>query len=373
MSPQASGNGNQLHVAYIGVHDLDYPRNRRVRSYLESEMGARVTVVSLERRSGLVRAARILLRASRTITNDVDVVVLSEFALEHILATKLLAKQKKALLVVDWFVGLHETRIEDPGNPSFGMKAAAYRLLDRAGVRLANLTITDTVVRARELTRRYKPARPVLSLPVGAPSWARPDGATQSHIGPLKVLYYGNYVPLHGVETILDAFASDSLRGQAQLTMIGDGHRRPDAESAVASHGLSESVRFLNSVPESQLLELIHAHDVVLGIFGTSSKAATVIANKVWQGLASGRTVVTRSSDALSEIATIVGPALVQVPPGDSESLAKSLRSLADEAGSHPSSTRIASALENYVAESFATFGATIRELTSAARPDATR
>ncbi|MET8272471.1 hypothetical protein [Streptomyces sp. NPDC005096] len=72
----------------------------------------------------------------------------------------------------------------------------------------------------------------------------------------------------------------------------------------------------------------IHASDVVLGVTGPSLKAASVIANKVWQGLAFGRVVITSEDlPALAEIEQIVGQALVQVPlqPSPEENLEQAI------------------------------------------------
>ncbi|WP_327432510.1 hypothetical protein [Streptomyces sp. NBC_01236] len=71
----------------------------------------------------------------------------------------------------------------------------------------------------------------------------------------------------------------------------------------------------------------IHASDVVPGVTGPSPKAASVIANKVWQGLAFGRFVITREGPALAEIAQIVEQALVQAPlqPSPEENLEQAI------------------------------------------------
>ena len=66
----------------------------------------------------------------------------------------------------------------------------------------------------------------------------------------------------------------------------------------------------------------------MLGVFGTSAKAGSVIANKVWQGLACGRVVVTRRSAALDEIAGLVGGQLVTVEPGSSAAIETALGSI---------------------------------------------
>ncbi len=50
-----------------------------------------------------------------------------------------------------------------------------------------------------------------------------------------------------------------------------------------------------------QLPDRIHQADVLLGVLGTTPKAGRVIFNKVFQSLARGRVVVTRSAGAYPE------------------------------------------------------------------------
>lgn len=356
----SSGNpGRQMKVVYLGVESLDYPRNSRIRDYLEHELGAQVSVVRVDKNPGALRKAWVLLRdGHKAIGSGADVVVLAEFQNKYALVAKYLAWRARARLVTDWFVGLHETRVGDwKLHGPRSIRALILDLIDRTAARIADLVITDTDARAQDLSVRYRiPASSILTLPVGAPSWAVPSAdvvAVRSE-GPLKVLYYGGYLPLHGVDYILDALRITEGIDNVEVTLLGAGELRRGIEERVARERLS-AVSFVEPVPETALADLIADADVVLGVFGRSRKAQTVIANKVWQGLASGRTVVTRSSPALEEIAAIVGDLLVTVDPGDPGALAAYL----DDAVRHRPRRRddTAAALEAYVSQRFMTFG----------------
>jgi len=105
--------------------------------------------------------------------------------------------------------------------------------------------------------------------------------------------------------------------------MIGNGQDQAAAKRAAAAN---TSVRWLDWVPAAELPALVAAHDVCLGIFGTSDKALRVVPNKVFQGAAAGCAIIT--SDTAPQ-RRVLGDAAVLVPPGDPAALADALLRLA--------------------------------------------
>lgn len=350
-----------MSVLYLGVHDVQYPRNRAIRSYLEEELSAVVNVVTVERRgSNAQKLKRLLATAARK--ERYDLVVLSEFAIELALPAKLVAIRFRAPLIVDWFVGLHETRVGDHGRPDKGLKPRIYRILDALAVRLSSFAITDTEVRANAISKLTAANRRVLSLPVGAPDWAKAPNDDSAHEGRTRVLYYGNYVPLHGVETIVEAaqILNGRYKDRFQFTLLGNGNQRESVERRVGEHGLCDMFTFLNGVPEQELAEIIARHDVVLGVFGGSEKAASVIANKVWQGLYKGKPVITRRSPALREISSVSEGLLFQIAPRDGEALATALDTVRAST-IMPLRMSVVDGLDRYVQSRYRAFGEAIR------------
>jgi hypothetical protein len=116
---------------------------------------------------------------------------------------------------------------------------------------------------------------------------------------------------------------------------------------------IGDTVRFLDPVPEDKLGAIIHDHDVVFGVFGSSVKARTVIANKVWQGLACGRVVITMSSPALDELVPLVPPDLLkQIVDVEPDSVARAITEVA--ARSAPKVAHdVAKRLEQYVEHAY--------------------
>ena len=314
-----------LRVLQYGVHDTGYPRNVRVRAHLERQLGASVVVAPRSRAAGRLRRAiddvRSLVRGAR----QADVVLLSEFRLSHAPLAWLVARLQGAALVVDGFVGQYETAVDDwrrvsPASPA----ALRFRVLDAAAVRCADLYLIDTEPRAAEIVRRHGPSEAVVPLAVGAPAWATWQPPAPPHDA-LRVLYYGGYIPLHGVDLVVDALTLIGARRRVEVVLVGDGPARRAVEARVRRAGLGDRCTFVDAVPEGELLAHIARADVVLGVFGSSAKARGVVANKVWQGLACGRTVVTQRSSALDDVRCAAGGLLVQTEPASASSIADAL------------------------------------------------
>ncbi len=70
---------------------------------------------------------------------------------------------------------------------------------------------------------------------------------------PLKILFVGRMVPYKAADLVIEATADLLRRGEVELTLIGDGPHRKYLEHLASELSLGDSVRFLNSVPHTEL------------------------------------------------------------------------------------------------------------------------
>jgi glycosyltransferase involved in cell wall biosynthesis len=101
------------------------------------------------------------------------------------------------------------------------------------------------------------------------------------------------------------------------------GPERAAARAYAAARRIS--IAWRDPVPLGSLPDEIAAADVVLGVFGSSRKAAMVVPNKVWQAAAMGAPVVTRDGPAIREVLR-PGHDCVVCPPADPGALAQAVR-----------------------------------------------
>lgn len=318
-----------MNVLYFAVHDRSYPRNSSVRDALTAA-GHKVQVVEIGQGSVVRKWVALLFRGLRA-PGKFDLIIVSEFTQHFATAGWVIARIRRAQLALDFFVGLYETRVEDHGSTrARSIKGHALWLLDWLALRLADFRFTDTAPRARTIERRFR-TRDVLPVAVGAPEWATMQPWTPSER--LRLLYYGNYIPLHGLPLVVQALGELSYPERFAVTFVGGTEaQRADMKEQLDRLSPKLQVDVLPPCREDELAALIANCDVVIGVFGTSRKAAEVVANKVWQGLLCGRIVVTRASVALEGISEVVGDCLVQVDPGEARNLAAAFNALQEAA-----------------------------------------
>lgn len=245
-----------------------------------------------------------------------------------------LAKLRRERLVLDAFLPLGETIVEDRGMLSpRGVPALLLHAFEWLSYRVADVVLADTDAHAEYIAARFAlPRHRVLRVLVGCePGIFHAAGRPRQQGDSPVVLFYGQFIPLHGMLTVFEAARLSAGTG-LRWKIIGTGQ-----EAALFAEKLRQApvpaLEWVNWVDYDKLRDEIHAADVCLGIFGTSGKAGRVIPNKVFQVIAAGKRLVTRDSAAIRELLPTPGPAFRLVPPGDPAALLDAILQIVGEAG----------------------------------------
>ncbi len=207
----------------------------------------------------------------------------------------------------------------------------------------ADCLLADTLCHAEFFHQRMGvPLERIKLLYIGTDESVFKPGSTPEHdaTGPLRVLYHGCYVPLHGTQYIVEA-ARLTQHLPIEWHFLGWGKHKQATEAL--AKGIN-SVKFLNKVPYVEVPRVIESADVVLGVFGTTEKAERVIANKVFEALACGRPVINEYGRGFPSAAQN-SPALIFVPPGNAQALADAVTELLQRRAELPRLNKIARAL----------------------------
>ena len=216
-------------------------------------------------------------------------------------------------------VSLADTLVSDRARFQPGsLPARALSLVDRRALRAADVVVADTEQHARFFAELADLERVEVCF-VGAEERVFRPGPPGAFT---HALFVGKLIPLHGLETILEAAR---LAPELPFRVVGTGQldgllerRAPRTSSGCRGSSTSSSAGEL------------HAAGAALGIFGGSEKAARVIPNKAFQALACATPLVTADTPAAREL-LVDGESALLVPPGDAQALADALRRLASD------------------------------------------
>lgn len=198
---------------------------------------------------------------------------------------------------------------------------AAKRCLQREAKQLqsVDMVLLDTEPQRQMFMQRFAlPASRTACVYVGAEQPLFSPAPTAQAKTSIEVLFYGSFIALHGVHTVIEAAKITAANQRIQWVLLGEGPARAQAELQAAA---CPNVRFEASVPYTQLSLRIAQADIVLGVFSASEKASHVMPNKVFQALACGRPVITRASAAYPSALT-PAQGLWQIAPDSPQALA---------------------------------------------------
>jgi glycosyltransferase involved in cell wall biosynthesis len=208
-------------------------------------------------------------------------------------------------IIFDEFVNHHDWIVDEHNKfgPFSGFVSFLLNAYMRWVVRRCDYVLTDTESHA-ELNRRLYRVSPdkVRAVPVGADEEIfKPLAASSGKNKDLEVIFYGNMLPLHGLDVILESIKR--VNSQAiHFTIIG-GRGKPKMINTITSfikdNQLAGKVTYHTWIDTEKLPGYVARADVCLGgPFGGTSQAGRVITGKTYQFLAMGKPVVVGENEA---------------------------------------------------------------------------
>ncbi len=260
----------------------------------------------------------------RSLLRNCDTVFVPYPAYLDVLALWVSGYSREKLVIVDAFLELHSTVVEDRKLiPSRSLRARLLKSFQKFTLGKADLVLIDTSEQAALMSKQLSgTGTHVAAVPVGIDESIWTEIPCPDVTDRLSVLFWGTFIPLHGVEHIVAAARILESRGvDVDFQLIGDGQEAQKI-SSMLSESMLRSLRWERRLVDTATLReaVTNAH-IVLGIFGESAKSASVIPYKVHQSLASGRPTITREGPAMASLGS-ERQGLILCPPGDPIALA---------------------------------------------------
>lgn len=330
-----------MRVLYFGTYDKNYSRNRIMIEGLRlagaevieghvplwQSTGDKVSAASgIHGLSALfgraVRSYTALLRAYRPLHRRYDVMMLGYTGQFDVFLARLLTGLARRPLVLDVFMSVYLIASER----GLARKNLLY-WIENSACRLPDMLVIDTAEYAEWFEQTYGITRTRFHLvPTGADDRVFKPAPPRHPDGKFHVIYYGSFIPLHGVEHIIQAAALLRDRLDVHFELIGQGPERAKAQ-ALATDLRLDRVAFTDWIAERDLPAYLAHADVLLGVFGATEQSKRTIQNKIYQGLAMARPVITGDSPTVRAALTH-GQHVYLVERGNPKALADAILTL---------------------------------------------
>jgi glycosyltransferase involved in cell wall biosynthesis len=335
-----------MRVCYFGTYRAGYARNEIVQEALRRN-GVEIVPCQVSLWTGiedrvqvasggwarpafaqrLVRAYRQLLAAHRQV-GDYDVLFLGYPGQVDVFLARLLAWKRRRPLVLDILMSLYLVAEERGLVARHPFTGRLIRTLEWVAYRVPDRLIMDTPQYVTWFGQAYGlPAERFRLVPIGADERIyRPVTPPPRRRDSFRALYYGTFTRNHSVDQIVRAAAL--LKGEPglEIELVGTGPERANVEALAGELGVRNIV-FRDWVDKEQIPYIAAAADVCLGAFGQTQQSLCTFHNKIYEGLAMRRPVLSGDSPTVRAVLTH-GEQIYLVPRGDPAALAKGLLEL---------------------------------------------
>ena len=276
-------------VLFFGIFDPKYSRNRvLIRGFEENRYKAVLCRVDPKKYPGIKKYIQLFKEYRKIKHTNFDHVIVAFPGHTVVWLAYLLFGRR---IIFDVFISFNNSEIEDREKDQiFSARAIYYWSLDWLSMHLAQKLLIDTYVHRDFLSKKFGISEKKFAIVY--------VGSDDSVIYPIKkdmgkkliVHFHGTGTPMQGVPYILKAAELLKKNKDIEFRMYG------------ISGSDTENSHFFGRFPYEDMSKKLSEADFVMGIFGDTKKAQLVIPNKVFEGLAARKPVITAETTASKEI-----------------------------------------------------------------------
>lgn len=201
-------------------------------------------------------------------------------------------------LVIDAFISLYDTIVNDRKLvASNSLVARGLKKIEKRAFEFSEVVVTDTPQNSVYYSQLFElPLQKFVAIPLSTNEDDMQAAPYMPSSKPVKVLFIGTLVPLHGVETILSAISQLRDNKNIEFTIIGNGQDGQLVEAYLKE--FPGSITWVKAWQgASQIANHIFDSDICLGIFGGGAKAQRVCPYKIYSYALCGRAIITGETD----------------------------------------------------------------------------
>ena len=282
-----------MRILFAGKDDFEYNRTKILLKGLIAHADVDVECFSIQKRDS--KTGKILHEKSL----QADIVYVPPFRHRDV---RWIKRYSATPLVFDPLISKYLTKVVDF---KAWYKAPMKYFLDWRALSKADLIIADTESMRKYYVNKWRlSSKSTAVLSIGyihedfnADIKSKVDDA-KFHLG-----FYGSFVPLQGVDVIMEAASLLAHRKEIVFDIIGSGYELKRVEKLAQKLKL-KNVVFHGWKKYEELSAAIASFDICLGIFGISLKSDLVVPNKVYHYAAMKKCIISKRSIAIQEIFT---------------------------------------------------------------------
>lgn len=267
--------------------DPDYVRARTLRKALLDNDSVDLIVVK-NRNKGLLRYPEVVLRLMYIrLTKRPDVYLLTFRGYELLPIFWLITLGKKRIFdefinLVEWVVYEHKKVMEG------SIAAKLIRRMYRFFLKRNKIILTDTKIHAEYSAKLMNlPLAQYMAVPVSTDEQVFKPQQTGPAVEDFQVFYYGNMLPLHGLQYVIEAAVS--LQTEKRIKFLFIGGDEATRKLIIEAQAKGAQIEYKKWVPFDELPRIAAESQLCLGgPFGNTLQARMVVTGKTYQFLAMG-------------------------------------------------------------------------------------
>lgn len=212
----------------------------------------------------------------------------------------ILARLYRKPLVWDILMSIYLVAVERDLDQLSPFTVKMLKHIEKIAFRLPDILIQDTLPYIDWLQQTYEihPDK-FRQVPIGVDDRVfQAAPGEKPNDGIFRVVYYGTYIPNHGVQYIIEAARLLKDDKFIRFDFIGQGPDKIKARTLANEYNL-QNVNFIEWMDKSDLVRYVANCDVCLGTFSTTKQSLMTVHNKVYEGMAMKKVVLTGDSLAV--------------------------------------------------------------------------
>ncbi|OGS22787.1 MAG: hypothetical protein A2252_10705 [Elusimicrobia bacterium RIFOXYA2_FULL_39_19] len=292
-----------MNICYFGTFEPTYQRNRIIRKGLEKN--SHEVILCNTQYSGFMKVYVKLFFKWLKLNKNIDVIIVGETGFVLMPLAKMIGLLWGKPVILDAFFSVYQMNVYDRKLiPENSFAAKKMYLIEKIGCLLADAIILDTFAHIDYFKRTFfLYHKKFLRILVGADSEVFDCKKYQHQVREkcFTVLFWGTFIPLHGIEYIVKAAKRLENQKDIVFKIIGMGQTYQEIVTIINELDI-KNIELIGTVDEGILPGLIAKSDICLGIFNNSDKARNVLPHKVYQALAMKKPVITAETRAAAEV-----------------------------------------------------------------------